>query len=153
MARKSAHAWALAEQQHWVVTRQQLLEIGYTSEAIDVRLEDARLHRVFAGVYAAGRPHLTRDGYLFAAVLACGTGAGLSDYSAAELYEMMKRRPGSVHVSVLAPRAPRVPGIKVHRRRRFDVRIHKGIPATSPIWTVIDLSRQLGEFQLERIIN
>jgi very-short-patch-repair endonuclease len=153
MARKSAHAWALAKEQHWVVTRQQLLTIGYTSEAIDIRLEDARLHRVFAGVYAAGRPQLTREGYLMAAVLACGTGAGLSDFSAAELYEMMKRRPGAVHVSVVAPRAPRVPGIKVHRRRRFDVRIHKGIPVTSPICTVIDLSRQLHEFQLERVIN
>jgi very-short-patch-repair endonuclease len=153
MARKSAHAWALAKQQHWVVTRQQLLEIGYTSEAIDVRLEDARLHRVFAGVYAAGRPHLTREGYLMAAVLACGADAGLSDFSAGELYEMMKRRPGPAHVSVLAPRAPRIPGIKVHRRRRFDVRIHKGIPATSPVCTVIDLSRQLDEFRLERVIN
>src|SRR3954470_23628809 len=153
MARKSAHAWALARRQHWVVSRQQLLAIGYTSEAIDVRPEDARLHRVFAGGYAAGRPHLTRDGYLLAAVLACGAGAGLSDYSAAELYEMMKRRPGPVHVSVLAPRAPRVPGIEVHRRRRFDVRIHKGIPTTSPICTLIDISRGLADARRERAIN
>src|SRR3954471_7772746 len=107
MARKSAQemaseAWATAGRQHWGITRRQLLAIGFTSEAIDVRLEDARLHRVFAGVYAAGRPHLTRDGYLMAAVLACGAGAGLSDYSAAELYDMMKRRPGPVHVSVPA---------------------------------------------------
>src|SRR5689334_1594865 len=91
MARKSAQAWALARGHDWVVTRRQLLAIGYTSEAIDVRLDQGRLHRVFAGVYAAGRPHLTRDGYLMAAVLACGSGAGLSDDSAGELYEMNVR--------------------------------------------------------------
>jgi very-short-patch-repair endonuclease len=153
MARKSAHAWGLAERQHWVVTRQQLLAIGYTPEAIDVRLENGRLHRVFAGVYAAGRPNVTRHGYLIAAVLACGPGAALSDCSAAELYEIMKRRPGPVHVSVPYPRAPRVPGIKVHRRRRFDLRIHKGVPTTSPICTVIDIAPQLGDAQLERAIN
>src|SRR3954454_1304835 len=123
MARKNLQAWELAKQQHWVLTRQQLLEIGLTSEAIDVRLEDGRLHRVFAGVYAAGRPHLTRDGYLMAAVLACGPGAALSHYSAAELYRIIRHRPGPIQVSVRVPRAPRRRGIEVHRRKSFDVRI------------------------------
>ena len=153
MARKNVQAWALAEQQYWVVSRQQLLEIGYTSEAIDVRLEDARLHRVFAGVYAAGRPHVSRDGYLMAAVLASGEGAALSDFSAAEHYRVAKPRSGPIHVAVPHARAPRTVGIKVHRRLRFDIRIERGIPATSPICTLIDLSRRLGEFQLERAIN
>jgi hypothetical protein len=120
MARKSAQemaseAWATAGRQHWGITRRQLLAIGYTSEGIDVRLEDGRLHRVFAGVYAAGRPHLTRDGYLMAAVLACGTGAALSHFSAAELYRIIRRRPGPIQVSVRVPRAPRRRGIEVHR--------------------------------------
>jgi very-short-patch-repair endonuclease len=158
MAWKSAQemareAWELAKRQHWVVTRQQLLAIGYTGRAIEMRLEDGRLHRVFAGVYVTGRPHLTRDGYLMAAVLACGAGAALSHYSAAELYQTMKRRSGPVHVSVPVPRAPRIGGITVHRRAAFDVRIHNGIPATSPICTVIDLSRELDEVRLERVIS
>src|SRR4051812_4596930 len=122
MARKNLQAWTLAEQQHWVVSRQQLLDIGYTSEAIDVRLEDARLHRVFAGVYAAGRPHVSRDGYLMAAVLASGQGAALSDFSAGEVYAMLKRRRGPVHVSVPYARAPSTRGIRVHRRIRHQDR-------------------------------
>jgi very-short-patch-repair endonuclease len=153
MARKNVQAWALAERQHWVVTREQLLGIGYTSEAIDIRLEDARLHRVFAGVYAAGRPQLSREGYLMAAVLACGRGAALSDFSGAEHYEILRRRPGPVHVSVPYERAPRTRGIKVHRRKHIEVRIHNGIPTTSPICTVIDIASGLNEFQLERAIN
>src|SRR3954464_8856377 len=132
MARKSAQemareAWATAGRQHWGITRRQLLAIGYTSEGIDVRLEDGRLHRVFAGVYAAGRPHLTRDGYLMAAVLACGPGAALSGFSGAENYEILRRQRGLVHVSVPCDRAPTTRGIKVHRRRHIEVRIHKGI--------------------------
>src|SRR4051812_29624666 len=76
------------------------------------RLEDGRLHPVFAGVYAVGRPHLTRTGYLMAAVLACGPGAALSHFSAAELYRIVKRHPGPVHVSVPYARAPNTPGIE-----------------------------------------
>jgi very-short-patch-repair endonuclease len=108
---------------------------------------------VFAGVYTTGRPHVTRDGYLMAAVLASGDGAALADFSAAEHYRMVKPRPGPIHVAVPHARAPRTRGIKVHRRMRFDVRIERGIPATSPICTVIDLSRQLPGFHLERVIN
>jgi very-short-patch-repair endonuclease len=158
MARKSAQemaraAWALAQRQHWVITRPQLLDIGYTSEAIQVRLEDGRLHRVFSGVYVVGRPHLTREGYLMAAVLACGEGAALSHFSAAELYAIVKRWPGRIHVSVPVPRAPRIRGITVHRRKSIEVRIHKGIPTTTPICTVIDIARGLDEQRIERAIN
>jgi predicted transcriptional regulator of viral defense system len=158
MARKSVQelaraAWSLAKQQHWVITRRQLLDLGYTREAIDVRLEDGRLHRVFAGVYAVGRPHLTREGYFMAAVLACGPGAALSHFSAAELYGILKRRPGPVHVSVPYARAPRIPGIKAHRRVALDVRVQNGIPTTSPICTLIDLAQGLDEPRLERAIN
>jgi very-short-patch-repair endonuclease len=54
---------------------------------------------------------------------------------------------------VPVPRAPRIPGITVHRRVRFEIRIHKGIPATSPLDTVIDLALPLDDGGLERTIN
>ena len=44
-------------------------------------------------------------------------------------------------------------GIKVHRRTAFDVRIERGIPATTPIWTLIDLAAGLDQPHLERAIN
>jgi very-short-patch-repair endonuclease len=144
-------AWEIARAQNWVITRRQLLGIGFTPREIDIRLGE-RLHPVTAGVFAVGRPHLTREGAFMAAVLACGRGAALSHHSAAELYEIRRRRPGPIEVSVLATH-PRRAGIKVHRRKSFDVRIHKGIPTTSPICTVIDIAPLLGEAQLERAIN
>ena len=158
MARKSAHemareAWALTKRQRWVITRPQLLGIGYTSEAIDVRLGDGRLHRVFAGVYAVGRPHLERLGVFIAAVLACGPGAALSHHSGAELYEVRRRRPGRIHVSVPYPRAPRVRGIEVHRRRSFETTVHDGIPVTTIACTIVDIAPSLSDPELERAIN
>jgi very-short-patch-repair endonuclease len=103
---------------------------------------------------SAGRPHVTREGYLMAAVLACGEGAALSHFSAAELFGILMRWAGQVHVSVPYARAPDTRGITVHRRRRaIDVQIHDSIPVTSPICTLIDVSRSLGDFQLERAIN
>jgi hypothetical protein len=66
MARKSQNSsavWSLAQQQNDVIKRGQLLERGYSGEAIDWRLESGRLHRTpWRGVYAVGRPTLTRDG-------------------------------------------------------------------------------------------
>ena len=69
---------ALAARQHGVVARAQLLELGMTRDAIAHRLDRGRLHPIQRGVYALGRPQLTRHGALIAAVLACGPDAVLS---------------------------------------------------------------------------
>jgi very-short-patch-repair endonuclease len=153
MALESAQraAWELAKAQHWVIARRQLLELGFTPRQIDLRI-GKRLYPIHAGVYAVGRPHLEREGDFMAAVLACGIGAALSHDSGGELYEIRPRRRGPIDVSVLRHH-PRRRGILVHRRREFDVRIHKGIPVTSPLRTVIDLSKTLDDFRLERAIN
>ena len=81
----------MAAEQHGVVTRAQLLGLGLTSDAIDHRLRKGRLHRVHRGVYAVGRPQLTRHGVLLAAVLSCGPGAALSHAAAAELWGIRRR--------------------------------------------------------------
>ena len=147
-------AWTLAKRQRWAITRQQLLEIGYTSEAIEFRLEDGRLYAVFAGVYAVGRPHLERDAVFIAAVLACGPGAALSHHSAAELYEIRRRQRGPIDVSVPYERNPRVPGLRVHRRRRaFEPAKHKGIAVTTIACTILDVAARLREEDVERMVN
>lgn len=50
----------LAERQHGVLARRQLLEAGTTRDAIERRLRDRRLLPLHAGVYAAGHAQLTR---------------------------------------------------------------------------------------------
>jgi len=54
-----------------VITRGQLLDLGFSSEAIKHRVHKGRLHPIVRGVYAVGRPQLSREGRWIAAVLAC----------------------------------------------------------------------------------
>jgi hypothetical protein len=148
--------WALAERQHWVVTRAQLLGLGVHPQAIKHRVATGRLHPVASGVYAVGRPQLTREGRWMAAVLSCGPGAVLSHGSAAALWEIGRERTGRIEVSVRSPSPRRRPGVVVHRRAALsygEVATRDGIPVTSPIRTLVDVAPRLGPRRLEGAIN
>jgi very-short-patch-repair endonuclease len=131
---------ALAERQHGVVTRAQLLELGLGRRAVDHRLELGRLRRIHRGVYSPVGPGLlTRDGRRMAAVLACGPGAVLSHLSAAALWGI--RQSGRIEVTTRAShRGPKY--LTVHRSPlRDDERTtHRGIPTTTVPRTLLDLS-------------
>src|SRR5438105_600615 len=148
--------WALARRQHGIVTHGQLLELGFTADAIKHRISRRRLHPVARGVYAVGRPELTRYGRWMAAVLSCGPGAAISHEDAAALFEMRRTRQGPIEVSVPRRSFPRRRGLVVHRRenlRPSDITRHHGIPVTSPICTLVDLAPRLPRNQLEATIR
>jgi very-short-patch-repair endonuclease len=145
-------AWRLAATQHWVVTRRQLLALRFTRHAIDARIAAGRLHPVHRGVYAVGRPQLTRFGHFMAAVLACGVSAVLSHASAAELWRIWPREQGAIEVSV-AGRAVARPGLRAHRRRGFAQTRREAIPVTTPIQTIVDIAPRLTAAELETAIN
>src|SRR4051794_41519191 len=113
-------AWNLARRQHYVITRAQLLALGFSSEAVAHRLATGRLHQVYRGVYAVGRRELSEHGSFMAAVLACGPGAALSHDTAAVLWRIRRWRGGPIHVSVPYPAQARHKGIKIHRRTSFE---------------------------------
>jgi very-short-patch-repair endonuclease len=139
------------------VSRAQLGELGLGRAAIRHRVERGRLHLVWPGVFAVGRPELTREGRWTAAVLTCGEGAVLSHTSAGELWRILPERPGPVTLSVPAVRRPkRRQRIRVHRRSVLgenDVTAHNGIPVTTPTATLIDLAAQLSRRRLEAAVN
>lgn len=142
--------------QHDLVTRCQLLELGYSSKAVQHRLAKGRLHPVGRGVYAVGTPNLTRHARWMAAVLSCGPGAALSHESAAALLEIRPDRGGDIEVSVPAYVSRRARGVVVHRRTRrgpWEVAAYQGIPTTSPVCTLVDLATRLGRAQLEAAVN
>jgi very-short-patch-repair endonuclease len=142
--------------QHGVVTRAQLLEFGFGRRAIDRRISSGRLHPVLRGVYAVGRPELTRQGVWMAAVLRCGPGAALSHESAAALWGIRPERRREVEVSVRAKRRPSVTGLVVHRRACLEadrVTRHLGIPVTTPSVTLVDLAARLRRGELEAAIS
>jgi hypothetical protein len=138
--------------QHGVVARWQLLERGFNADSINHRIERGRLHPVFAGVYAVGRPDLGRYGMWMAAVLASGPSAVISHESAAALWGIRSYTRELV-VSVLAGFRPRNPGIRVHRRAQIDATTHHGIPVTTPTATLIDLAANLPRAEVEQALN
>jgi very-short-patch-repair endonuclease len=148
--------WALVRRQHGVIARWQLLGFGLGARAIDWRVGSGRLHPVWRGVYAVGRPDLGQLGYWMAAALACGSSAVLSHGSAAALWGFGSERGGLIDVSVPAGSPRRRPAIRVHRRavlRPEDVTTHRGIPVTSPVLTLIDEATELAPRRLERAVN
>jgi very-short-patch-repair endonuclease len=146
---------ALAAQQHGVVTRAQLLGLGLGAYGIKHRLRVGRLHPVHRGIYAVGRPELTRHGRWMAAVLGCGPGAVLSHESAAALWGIRADEARGIEVSVGADSARRRSGIAIHRRtlRAGDVTRCHAIPVTTPVCTLIDLAGRWSREQMEAAVN
>lgn len=149
-------AWELVSKQHGVVARRQLLELGFTAAAIRHRLATGRLHVIYPGIYAVGRPSITRKGPWMAAVLACGEGALLSHTSAAALMGLRDADHPLPEVSVPLRNRHRPRDITVHRRRAgalADATTCDGIPVTSPLRTLVDLAARAERPEVETLIN
>jgi very-short-patch-repair endonuclease len=155
IVRASSRAvWDLAARQHGVVARRQLLELGFTARWIQHRLAKGRLHRVFPGVYAVGRPQLDQRGLWMAAVLRCGPRAVLSHEAAGGLLSLLDDVT-ALTVSVPPDVHRRPEGIVVHRRilRAEDVTECDGIPVTAPARTLVDLAAKFTDRQVEAAVN
>ena len=76
----------LAERQYGVVSRRQLLGLGFSRREIEARIKAGRLNPLQSGVYAVGHRLIPREGKWMAAVLASGPEAVLSHWSAAALW-------------------------------------------------------------------
>jgi hypothetical protein len=148
---------ALAGAQHGVVSRSQLLVLGFTNDDVTRRVRAARLHRVHHGVYAVGHKVLTREGRWMAAVLAGGAGAVLSHHSAAAAWEIRPVGSGAIHVTIPAHTGrERRAGLRIHRSITLtpaDTTVHRGIPITDPHRTLHDLARMLKGRPLEQAVN
>ena len=145
----------LADRQHGVVAVWQLLPLGVSRREIERRIESGRLHRVYRGVYAVGHPHLSREGQLMAAVLACGPQAVLSHWSAAEHWELLKTRRPLIAISVAGHRNGHK-GLQLHRLRALppSERTRRGrIPITTVPRTLLDLAATGNTKQLQRAFN
>jgi very-short-patch-repair endonuclease len=137
--------WALVRRQHGVISRQQLRACGLRADAIKHRVAKGKLRPVARGVYAVGRPELTRYGLWMAAVLSCGPEAVLSHQSAAELWEIRTLKRGPIQVSVPIHVRRNRPGLTLFRRAVLPRAHRHGIPVTPPAQTLIDLAAVLDD--------
>lgn len=142
-------------EQHGVVARSQLLEIGFNARAIEHRIARGRLHPLWRGVYAVGRPEVDRRGMWMAAVLSCGPDALLSHRSAAALWGIGRHVP-NIEVVVPGSTYRRRPGIRVHQREDLAPEHRRqvdGIPVTDIVSTLVDFASCARVWEVERAIN
>jgi very-short-patch-repair endonuclease/predicted transcriptional regulator of viral defense system len=152
---RSRRAWELAAKQHGIVTRRQLLALGFGRRSIEHRVARGRLFPVSRGVYAVGWPALSQRRRWMAAVLAGGEGAALSHRSAAALWEIGEEG-DSIDISVRRRCELRRPGVRFRGRPSLapgDLVLRDDLPLTSPAQTLVDLATELGPIALERAVN
>ena len=133
----------LAGRQHGLVTTRQLAELGFSEDSLRRRVAAGLLYRVYRGVYAVAGTKDTFDFRVMGAILAAGDGALASHCCAAALYGLRRIRCDEPEVTVSGRVAPRIPGLRCHRRdvitstdrSRIGV-----IPVTAPAWTLLDLA-------------
>jgi very-short-patch-repair endonuclease len=141
----------LAETQHGVVSRRQLLAAGVGSRAIERRVESGRLHPFHRGVYAVGHRVVSLKGRWMAATLA--TNGVLSHRPAGALW-VIRPWTGRIDITTRWDRRPQ-PGLLLHRAvlAEDEITIEQGIPVTTPARTLLDLAGVLQKHQLQQAIN
>jgi very-short-patch-repair endonuclease len=143
----------VASRQHGLITREQLLQIGLSPDSVNRRLRGKRLCRMHRGVYRVG-PLMALNAKEMAAVLACGGSTVISHRTAAVLWQLLPHlRRAPIEVSVWVGDPSRRPGIRVHRVRRLrsdEVTKLTGIPITTVVRTLVDLSKGVAQRDLER---
>lgn len=156
-ASNDARISLIAERQRGCVSRRQLLHAGVERSAIKRRLRNGRLDLVHRGVYrlphTAGLPLATET----AALLACGERAVLSHHSAATLWGLRVGVARPVHVTIPGNRGcPAPEGVRIHRSVTLagaDVRLHDGLPCTSPARTILDVAATLTDRDVEQMVD
>jgi hypothetical protein len=143
----------LAERQHGVVARRQLIEMGLGTGLIQDRVRSGHLVPLHQGVFALGHRRIGFRGESMAAVLVCGPNAVLSHASAAALWGVRRPRSPIEVTRVSGHRRPH--GIWLHQTRVLpaeDVTEHAGIPVTSLERVMRDMVGRLDERQIERML-
>jgi predicted transcriptional regulator of viral defense system len=147
----------LVARQHGVVGLDQLLELGLSARAAQLRADAGRLHRIHHSVYSVmPLTLLGRNGRYMAAVLACGPSAAISHRSAAALLELRSTSRANIDVTI-PQRSPRKhKRLDIHRSTTLapeDVAPKHGIPCTTVARTLLDLAQVITRRQLERALD
>jgi very-short-patch-repair endonuclease len=158
----------LAERQHGVVSRAQLLAAGVPAGVLGRRVRTPMMRLLHRGVYMVG-PTLVPCGRAMAAVLACGTHAWVSHDSAGALWRaqtidvgaplrraivLSRDGSGTVDVTITCGDHRRT-GIRIHRAASLpanEVTTLERIPITTPARTLLDLAGSLSIRDLERTL-
>ena len=159
MATQHAHSQmrVLVERQWGVISRTQLLELGFSAETIFGMRRRGQLLGLSRGVYAVGHRRLTMRGRLHAAQLAAGRKAFLSHHSAAA-HRGLCRHPAAVELTIPSGHTPSVgPGLRIHRTTipidGIQARPHDGLLTATVPRIITDLARTERPGEIQRLIR
>ena len=148
--------WALAAAQDDVISRDQLLALGFHPQAIKHRVARGKLHPLWPGVFAVGSPNVSVRGRWRAALITCGPQAWLSHVTGAAHFGLRESGDEPIEVSIPASVMRPREGIRVHRRKGLvspHVGQYSGLPVTSPTLTLADLAGRSPQDELELMIK
>lgn len=151
----------VAGRQSGVISREQLIELGFTASAIQRAVSDGTFVRLHQGIYRVASAPGCRDSRLWAAVLWGGQGAVLSHLTAAWLWKLDGlglAAPDEIDVSVPARRVVlHSTNVRIHRVNVLepvrDFATFRRFPCTSLARTVVDLAAVLPADELESAFN
>lgn len=129
----------VASGQRFLVTRDEVFDLGGSDEMVMSRLESGLWTRVHPGVYQVDRRPLDWESRLLAGVLACGPEARVSHRAALLLWGMDGLTYAPLEVTMPFGNLAVPDGVMVHRSRRPTSRNeHKGIPVSGPERTLLE---------------
>jgi very-short-patch-repair endonuclease len=154
---RDARIAQIAALQRGRIARRQLRAAGVSSAAVTWLVKRQRLFSSLRCVFAVGQPAPAELTAETEALLAMAEGAALSHLSAARLWGLAAPDPqAAVDVLVAARQSAAMSGVTVHRSRCLapvDLRIHRGLPVTSPARLLLDLADDWTERQVERAFD
>lgn len=145
----------IADRQHGVVGRVQLVAAGLSQTAIDRSIAAGRLRPMFRGVYSVGHAVVSTEGWCQAALLACGDDSVLGHRTAAHLWSF--RHGDLVPLSVIVPRNGGRKQHAIAARRmclpRSDWMVLDGLRVTTPARTIADMAGELSLREMRRLVE
>lgn len=133
----------VAASQRFLITTDEIHELGGDKHIIQSRIQRGLWRRIHAGVYQVDRRPLDWESSLLAAVLACGPNALVSHRAAFVLWGLDGIRSAPLELTVPYDSRPIPRGIIVHRTRRpQEPADTRGVPVTTVERTLLSCSAQ-----------
>lgn len=137
-----------------LVTAQELRSVRASKKAVFRRCHNGTLRRIHDDVYLVGAGELTWQEVIHAAVLAGGSTARASDFSALRLRDLGNFQPGAVHVTVAHRTTLHADDVTAHRSRRtVPTSVIDGIPVECVEETLLSVAPKVSTRTLHRLVT
>ena len=147
----------IASRQFGLITLVALYALGLTYTEVRRRVEKGRLYPIHRGVFAVGRPDLSPQGHLRAALLALDDAAFLSHRTSLAAQGLRAIDTRHIELTVVATSTPKRPGLIIHRAtsepHKHEVRTRFGLRYSSLPRALVEVAPTESPEELARLIT